>query len=140
MLTGINVSLPGLLSTTGPPGAIESNWLSHTGAAVPFHSEEYKLPGLGTPELDWLRQTLAGKIARGASKPKPPPATADLTNTTNGAATFASSGSARTDLFFKVKDPGMYLPVSTEDTTTSMLQQVTSCLQFPDTWCWWHQT
>ena len=108
-------------------GPNQSNWLHHT--AAPFHSEEYKLPELGSAELAYLRQTLAGKLARKASEPKPQPATADLTNTTNWAATYASSGSARTDLFFKVKEPGAYLPASTEDTTTQLLQQVSSRLQ-----------
>ena len=103
---------------------MESNWLLPTNTAAPFYSEGYKLPALGSPELDHLRQSLAGKIARQASKPKAPTAAADLTTTSNGAATFASSGSARTDLFFKVKEPGVYLPAFAEDTTTPLLQQV----------------
>lgn len=103
---------------------MESNWLLPTNTAAPLNSEEYKLYRLGSPEIDHLRQSLAGKIEREASKPKAPLATADLTTTTNGAATFASSGSARTDLFFKVKEPGMYLPASAEDTTTPLLHQV----------------
>lgn len=102
----------------------KANWLHHETTAPPFDSEEYKLPGLGSPELVRLRQTLAGKIVRQASPSKAPPATADHTATSNGAATYASSGSARTDLFFKVKEQGDYLPLSTEDGTVQLLQQV----------------
>ncbi|KAL0025081.1 hypothetical protein WJX79_005924 [Trebouxia sp. C0005] len=104
-------------------GARKQNWLHDTSAKATLLLEEHKLPQLGSPQLAHLRQSLAGKIERKASQPKRVPASADFTTTSNGAATYASSGSARTDLFFKVKEPGAYLPASSEDTTHLLLQQ-----------------
>lgn len=54
-----------------------------------------------------LQRALAMPSAdRGEESPAPVQAT--LTKTTNGAATFSSSGSARVDLFFKSKGSGLY--------------------------------
>ena len=98
------------------------NWLFPRPTDDSF--DQYKLPALNSSEFAQLKQSLAGKIARTALPPKPEPASAEMTTTTNGAATFASSGSARTDFFFKVKQSGLYRGTSAEDTTTPLLQQV----------------
>ncbi len=90
--------------------------------------ESLQLPALGTPELHALRDDLARKIAEGSSRraaaeKQTTGASADLKLTTNRAVTYASSGSARTDLFFKYKgsDP---LAVSSSDQINQLLQQV----------------
>jgi hypothetical protein len=88
--------------------------------------ESLQLPALGTPELQALRDDLARKIANGSSRrgaQKTIGASADLKLTTNRAVTYASSGSARTDLFFKYKgsDP---LATSSSDQINQLLQQV----------------
>ncbi|DBA81625.1 TPA: hypothetical protein ACH3X1_007381 [Trebouxia sp. C0004] len=88
--------------------------------------ENFQLPALGTPELQALRDDLARKITEGSSRrgaaEKTTGASADLKLTTNRAVTYASSGSARTDLFFKYKgsDP---LAVSSSDQINQLLQQ-----------------
>ncbi len=89
--------------------------------------ESLQLPALGTPELQALCDDLARKIAEGSSRrgatEKTSEASADLKLTTNRAVTYVSSGSARTDLFFKYKgsDP---LAISSSDQINQLLQQV----------------
>ncbi|DBA76510.1 TPA: hypothetical protein ACH3X2_008568 [Trebouxia sp. C0005] len=96
---------------------------SSTGRCFP---ESLQLPALGTPELQALRDDLARKIEEGSSRrgatEKTTGASADLKLTTNRAVTYASSGSARTDLFFKYKgsDP---LAISSSDQINQLLQQ-----------------
>ena len=97
--------------------------------------EEFQLPGLHSKELQGLLKDLSTKVVQLESmKPAPddlsaitkalqralampsaergylPPAPvqATMTQTTNGAATYSSSGSARTDLFFKCEGSGYY--------------------------------
>lgn len=70
--------------------------------------ESLQVPELGSADLLALRHALATKIAdvqsSGATKQSAPqPVSATLTRTANGAATYASSGSARVDFFFKYK-------------------------------------
>ena len=92
-----------------------------------------RLPAFGSPALQALREDLARKIAeassREAKQTTAASASADLKLTTNQAVTYTSSGSARTDLFFKLKgsDP---LAGSSSVQFKKMLQQV-NLLQLP---------
>lgn len=116
----------------------------------------FQLPPLNSPELTALLQTLANesctepdskdanvsevteetlsaitnalkKALAMPSAAKPPPVQSKLTQTTNGAVTFSSSGSARTNLFFKCEGSGPYGHPTISDT---LLRQVLSCLDF----------
>lgn len=112
--------------------------------------EEFQLPGLHSKELQGLLDDLSTKVAQPETpKPAPddlsaitkalqqalampsadrgslPPAPvqASITRTTNGAATYSSSGSARTDLFFKCEESGLH---AHETIPQELLDQVSS--------------
>ena len=69
--------------------------------------DSLQVPALGSADLQALRNDLARKVAEarspGTDKTSAQPVSATLTHTANQAATYASSGSARVDLFFRYK-------------------------------------
>ena len=73
-------------------------------ASTRHFGEEYRLPALGSEELKNLWHKLAQKLPKPGPASPVRPAVANPARTANRAAAFSSSGSARTDLFFKCED------------------------------------
>lgn len=100
--------------------------------------ESLQVPALGSADLRALQDRLARRIAdaqsSGAAEHNAPqPVSATLTRTANRAATHASSGSARVDLFFKYKGSD-----SLADTQASHIEQLlhqVHTLQLPPCYC-----
>ena len=94
----------------------------------PCFPESLQLPALGSQDLEALRDDLAKRIAdasshRAAADKQLTGVSVDPKLTTNSALTYASSGSARTDLFFKYKGSNPLVDSSPEQ-INQLLQQV----------------
>ena len=93
--------------------------------------ESLQVPALGSEDLQTLRNDLARKVADarspGTAEQTAQPVSATPTHTANRAATYASSGNARVDFFFKYKgsDP---LARTQSGRIDQLLQQVHSLL------------
>ena len=90
--------------------------------------EKLQAPALGSADLQALRDNLAKRIADAksqAAQDKPvQPVSASLTVTANRAPTYASSGSARVDVFFKCKGGELSDVPDHEGQIDDLLQQV----------------
>ena len=80
-------------------------------SAVIAKETQPELHGLASEDLFAITKALQRALAMPSAKESdfnPEPVKASLIQTTNGAATYNSSGSARTDLFFKCEGNGDY--------------------------------